>query len=126
MVEMTRWLLGNLGAGYWGGLVEGGPVGKDYSEFMLQGLGRVLTGLALVTMGLHGYLASLINNNGDGLHGLTLHLHTQTNAAIGQNGLAALVALLASLQLGFLDRIGLLELIQLFRNSPEAAEVIKQ
>ena len=57
---------------------------------------------------------------------LGLHQYIQPDGTISQNGLLAGVTLLPRLQLGFLNSVRLLELIQLFWNAPEATEVVKQ
>jgi len=75
-------------------------------------------------MGLHGYLASLINNDGDGLHGSGLHQDIQTDGTVSQDRLLAGVTLLAGFDRRLTNCISLLELIQLLGQAPEAAEVV--
>ena len=121
---MTRWLLGNLGAGYWDGLVIMGLIRQDNTQALLQSFGGAFAGLTIKAVGLHGNLTRLVDNNGDVLHGLGLHHDIQTNRAISHHGLTVLATLLPSFQLGFFNSIHLLELVKHFWDAPESSEVV--
>jgi hypothetical protein len=121
---MARWLLCNLGAGLMVRLFVRGLIRQNDAKPLLEGYSRILAGLAFKPMGLQGNLPSLIDEDRDGLHRLRPHQHAQPDGTIGQHGLAALIALLPGFQLGFLDGIGLLKLVELFWRAPKALKVV--
>jgi hypothetical protein len=67
-VEITRWLLCNLGAGYWVGLVKVGLIRQDNTQSLPESSGGFLAALAVEAMGLHGNLARFVDNDGDSFH----------------------------------------------------------
>jgi len=107
-----------------GTLVEGGFIRKDDAQPLFQGPGRVLAGLAVEAAGLHRNLTGLIDNDGDGFHGLGLHQDIQTNRAIGHHGLLAGKPLPAGFERRLTNCVSLLEKVELLGQAPETAEVV--
>ena len=118
------WLLLGLNHGMAGTLVEGWLIRQDNTQPLFDGPGGVFAGLPYKPGSLHGNLPSLIDENRDGFHGLRSHQDIQSDGTISQHRFLTGVTLLTGFQLGFLDGIGLLKLVQLLGQTPEAAEVV--